>query len=90
MYENLNPFELVKEEMTHDEVTVRVNAVHRLRTVVTVMGNDSFKTQILPYFEGTYIISINGFSLFQLLSKRKTMKCCMHLQMSLEKSGWFI
>lgn len=51
MYENLNPFDLLKEEMTHDEVTIRVNAIHRLRTVVTVMGQDSFKTQILPYLE---------------------------------------
>ena len=52
MYENLNPFDLLKEEMTNDEVTVRVNAIHRLRTVVTVMGNDAFKSQILPYIEG--------------------------------------
>jgi len=52
MYENLNPLDLLKEEMTHDEVTIRVNAIHRLRTVVTVMGTDSFKTQILPYVEG--------------------------------------
>ena len=37
-----------------------------------------------------HIFSINGFSLFQVLSERKTMKCCMHLQMSLEKSGRFI
>ena len=57
MYENLNPFELLKEEMTHDEVTIRVNAVHRLRTVVTVMGGDVFKTQILPYFESIFFFN---------------------------------
>lgn len=52
MYENLNPFDLFKEEMTSDEVSIRVNAVHRLRTVVTVMGPDAFRSQILPYVEG--------------------------------------
>ena len=54
MYENLNPLDLFKEEMSHDEVTIRVNAIHRLQTVVTVMGTDTFKTQILPYIEGLH------------------------------------
>ena len=52
MFENLNAFELLKEEMENDEVSVRVNAIHRLKTVVTVMGTDSFKSTILPYLEG--------------------------------------
>jgi hypothetical protein len=52
MFENLNPFELLKEEMENDEVAIRVNAIHRLKTVVTVMGNEAFKSQILPYIEG--------------------------------------
>jgi len=50
--DNLNPFTLLKEEMDNDEVAIRVNAIHRLRTIVTVVGVDSFKTQILPYLEG--------------------------------------
>jgi len=49
--ENLNPFTLLKEEMDNDEVAIRVNAIHRLKTIVTVVGVDSFKTQILPYLE---------------------------------------
>jgi hypothetical protein len=52
MFENLNPFELLKEEMENDEVAIRVNAIHRLKTVVTVLGGESFKSQILPYIEG--------------------------------------
>lgn len=52
MFENINPFDLLKEEMDNDEVAVRVNAIHRLKTVVTVMGSESFKSQILPYIEG--------------------------------------
>jgi serine/threonine-protein phosphatase 2A regulatory subunit A len=55
MFENINPFDLLKEEMDNDEVAVRVNAIHRLKTVVTVMGSESFKSQILPYIESTYI-----------------------------------
>lgn len=52
MFENLNAFDLLKEEMDNDEVSIRVNAMHRLRTVVTVQGSESFKSQILPYIEG--------------------------------------
>lgn len=52
MVDNLNPFTLLKEEMENDEVAIRVNAIHRLRTIVTVVGVDTFKTQILPYIEG--------------------------------------
>lgn len=52
MVDNLNPFALLKEEMENDEVAIRVNAIHRLRTVVTIIGADTFKSQILPYLEG--------------------------------------
>lgn len=52
MADNLNPFALLKEEMENDEVAIRVNAIHRLRTIVTIIGGDSFKSQILPYLEG--------------------------------------
>ena len=58
MYENLNPFDLLKEELAFDEVSVRVNAIYRLRTIVTVMGPDAFKTQILPYLEGFPLLSL--------------------------------
>ena len=52
MTDNLNPFALLKEEMENDEISTRVNAIHRLRTIVTCLGVDSFKSQILPYLEG--------------------------------------
>ena len=52
MADNVHPFALLKEEMENDEIAVRVNAIHRLRTLVTVAGVDSFKSQILPYLEG--------------------------------------
>lgn len=58
MFENLNAFDLLKEEMDNDEVAIRVNAMHRLRTVVTVQGSESFKSQILPYIEGRSISSL--------------------------------
>ncbi|EGR34046.1 protein phosphatase 2 regulatory subunit A, alpha isoform, putative [Ichthyophthirius multifiliis] len=46
-----NPFELLKEEMESDEISVRVNAIHRLKIVATLMGADQIKSILIPYIE---------------------------------------
>lgn len=51
MTENINPIDLLKEEMDHDDVAIRVNAIHRLKTIVVLTGGETFKNQILPYLE---------------------------------------
>jgi hypothetical protein len=33
MSENINPLELFKEELENDETYIRVNAVHRIKTI---------------------------------------------------------
>lgn len=37
---DLNPFDLLREEMESDETHLRVNAIHRLKIVATLMGSD--------------------------------------------------
>ncbi|CAG9321282.1 unnamed protein product [Blepharisma stoltei] len=44
-----NPLELLREELTTDEVYVKVNAIHRLQIVATVLGPEQVKSQLLPY-----------------------------------------
>jgi serine/threonine-protein phosphatase 2A regulatory subunit A len=51
MSDPINPIEFLKEEMENDEIAVRVNAIHRLKTVVTLIGGEQFKNQLLPYLE---------------------------------------
>ena len=46
-----NPLEFLKEEMENDEIAIRVNAIHRLKTIVTLIGGEQFKSQLLPYLE---------------------------------------
>lgn len=46
-----NPFDLLREEMESDETHLRVNAIHRLKTVATLMGSDQIKTVLLPYID---------------------------------------
>jgi len=51
MSEQINPIEFLKEEMESDEIAFRVNAIHRLKTIVTLVGGEQFKNQLLPYLE---------------------------------------
>lgn len=46
-----NPFELLKEELDNDEIYVRVNAIHRLKTIAVLMGTEGIKSQLLPFLE---------------------------------------
>lgn len=46
-----NSFDLLREEMESDETHLRVNAIHRLKIVATLMSNDQIKTVLLPYID---------------------------------------
>lgn len=35
---DINPFDLLREEMESDETHLRVNAIHRLKIVGTLLG----------------------------------------------------
>lgn len=49
--EQVNPMELLKEEMENDEIYIRVNAIHRLKTIAVLIGTEGIKSQILPYLD---------------------------------------
>lgn len=50
--EGIQAFELFKEELENDEPYLRVNTIHRLSVVATLLGNDGIKSQLLPFLEG--------------------------------------
>jgi serine/threonine-protein phosphatase 2A regulatory subunit A len=35
--------ELLKEEMDNDDVYVRINAIHRIKVIATLLGSDGVK-----------------------------------------------
>lgn len=37
---DVNPFDLLREEMESDETHLRVNAIHRLKIVATLIGTE--------------------------------------------------
>ena len=52
MADTVNPFDLLKEEMESDEIAVRINAIHRMKIIATLLGTDGIKTKLLPYVDG--------------------------------------
>jgi serine/threonine-protein phosphatase 2A regulatory subunit A len=51
MDQAVSPMELLKEEMENDEIALRINAIHRLRIVATILGPEGIKNQLLPYLD---------------------------------------
>lgn len=49
--ENTNPFEFFKEEMDSDEMSVKVNTVHKVCIIATLMTPDAIRNTLLPYLD---------------------------------------
>ena len=49
--EDINALELLKEEMETEEVHLKVNAIHRLKTVILCIGVDDTLKKLTPYLE---------------------------------------
>lgn len=54
MVEEINAFELLKEEMQTDEIHLRVNAIHRLKTVILSIGQSLTVSDLIPYLESKF------------------------------------
>lgn len=78
--DNMNPLELFKEEMENDDIAYKVNNIHKIPIVISLMSNDAIKNTLLPYLEGT-------FSHTQALSKRRTMRLSSQLLRSWQTSA---
>lgn len=53
--EDANALDLLKEEMETEEVHLKVNAIHRLKTVILCIGVDDTLKKLIPYLESTII-----------------------------------
>ena len=53
--EDINALELLKEEMSTEEVHLKVNAIHRLKIVVMYLGPNDSVSQLLPYLDSKWI-----------------------------------
>ncbi len=48
---DINPIDLLKEEMENDETHLRVNAIHRIKIIASIITTEQIKNQLLPYID---------------------------------------
>ena len=66
---DLGALDLLKEEMSSDETFVKVNCIHRLKTISTVLGSELVKQQLIPYLSSNIYIS--------LITRRRRSSVCL-------------
>lgn len=49
--ESINAIDLLKEEMIVDEIHLKVNAIHWLKTVAYAVSREDFRNQLVPYLD---------------------------------------
>ena len=54
MVEAINALNLLKEEMLTEEIHLKVNAIHRLKTVILSIGVPETTAQLIPYLESKF------------------------------------
>lgn len=50
--QNNNPFQFFKEQLDSDELAVRVNTIHKVSIIATLMSMDAIKSTLLPFLDG--------------------------------------
>lgn len=56
--EDFNALDLFKEEMETEEIHLKVNVIHRMKTVILAIGVDETLKKLIPYLECSYLILI--------------------------------
>jgi hypothetical protein len=49
--EDINALDLLKEEMETEEIHLKVNVIHRTKTVILSIGVEDTIKRLIPYFE---------------------------------------
>jgi serine/threonine-protein phosphatase 2A regulatory subunit A len=62
MTDDINAIDLLKEEMQTEDIHLKVNAVHRLKTVVLSIGQSDTVNQLLPYLESKQALQTYKYS----------------------------
>ena len=48
---SLDALNLLKQEMNTEEIHLKVNVIHRMKTIVLSVGEPAVQSQVIPYLE---------------------------------------
>ncbi|KAI9685097.1 MAG: hypothetical protein M1820_010848, partial [Bogoriella megaspora] len=51
--EELYPIAVLIDELKHDDVLLRLNAIHRLSTIALALGAERTRSELIPFLDGT-------------------------------------
>ena len=73
-----NGLSLLKQEMTNEEIHIKVNAIHRLRTVILSIGLEETIATLIPYIDGklTLVSFKHSYRAHQDRGRRSLICCC--------------
>lgn len=54
--EHVDAFELLKEELSSDEITYKVNAIHRLTMVIMAIDKQQTYDKLIPFLDSKIFI----------------------------------
>lgn len=58
-------YSLLRQEMACEEIHIKVNAIHRLKTVVLSLGPEETVSKLIPYLRGkSFIINHLDLTIF--------------------------
>jgi len=60
----LYPIAILIDELRHDDVSLRLNAIKRLNTIALALGPQRARDELIPFLDGTsfYFFVLNSFS----------------------------
>ena len=51
--DELYPIAVLIDELKHDDVMLRLNAIHRLNTIALALGAERTRDELIPFLDGT-------------------------------------
>ena len=62
--DELYPIAVLIDELKHDDVILRLNAIHRLNTIALALGAERTRDELIPFLDGKPASTILGSCVF--------------------------
>lgn len=59
--DELYPIAVLIDELKHDDVILRLNAIHRLNTIALALGAERTRDELIPFLDGKLASTFPGF-----------------------------
>lgn len=55
--DELYPIAVLIDELKHDDVILRLNAIHRLNTIALALGAERTRDELIPFLDGKLVFA---------------------------------